>query len=422
MMSARSPAFPWPSAPLRAGGSAAPAAEPWRLAYLGALIVLTLGYQLGLCYLHTRFGLGGNRVVVTAELAMVVACLPLLTRRLPLGFYLALALLLANGLALALLRQALDPKLLRDLMVPLLFLGVGLACGSEAGADRILRWAVVVVLAVALFEFCFLDVFTRYFDVYSYYLARGVGDPAMAEYRADKLVASGIRPEGIGRTLLPILGAHRASSVFIEPVSFGNFAVIVAAWGLAKEREQWRQGLFFVAAAMAMVVLSDSRFGLGAIGLMVLVRVVLVRGAESLAILFPLLAVGVLVAAGLSNEAAYSDSYLGRLARTGQTLLDMHLSEILGVAPVNRPYHDMGYPYVLSRNGLAAVLALWAAWWLMKVQQPAGQRFRILAALYVTLILCVSGSSFFAFKTSALLGFLLGCGAAGKAETDGGQP
>jgi hypothetical protein len=37
----------------------------------------------------------------------------------------------------------------------------------------------------------------------------------------------------------------------------------------------------------------------------------------------------------------------------------------------------------------------------------------------VTLILCVSGSSFFAFKTSAVLGFLLGCGAAGAAREGG---
>jgi putative polymerase len=89
----------------------------------------------------------------------------------------------------------------------------------------------------------------------------------------------------------------------------------------------------------------------------------------------------------------------------------------------------MGYPYLLSRNGLVAVLALWAAWWLMDIASPVGRRFRALAALYVALILCVSGSSFFAFKTSALLGFLLGCRAAAfpspsgaEAERCGGAP
>ena len=416
-------AFPWPlEAPPAAGGlHAHPGVAGGRQAYLTGLLLLTLGYQLGLCFLHTRLGLGGKQVIIVAELALVAAAsLPLLTQRLPLGFHVALALLLANGLALALLRQSLDPKLLRDLLVPLLFLGLGLAWGSQAGADRLLRWAVAVVLAVGLFEFCFLDLFNRYFDVYSYYLARGVGDPNMAQYRADKLVASGIRPEGIGRTLLPVLGAHRASSVFIEPVSFGNFAVIVAAWGFSKDRPAWRQGAFFVLAAVAMVVLCDSRFGLGAIALMLLVRLVLVRELQPVIALFPLLAIAAVTAVGLNSGAAFSDSYLGRLAATGQVLLAMDVKDIFGAAPVAKPYYDMGYPYILSRNGIVAVAALWAAWWLMRMEGPAGRRFRALAALYVALILCVSGTSFVALKTSALLGFLVGSMAGdGAAGSDG---
>src|SRR6185369_5166761 len=65
-----------------------------------------------------------------------------------------------------------------------------------------------------------------------------------------------------------------------------------------------------------------------------------------------------------------------------------------------------------------------AAWWAMEIGNPAGRRFRALAALYVALILCVSGTSFFAFKTSALLGFLLGCGAAasGGSSTPAARP
>lgn len=417
--------FPWPAAasarPLSPPARAAAPASGLRLAYLIALMLAAMSYQLALCFLHTRYGLGGNGLVIAAELLMVAAALPLLLPRLPLGFCVALVLLMANGLALALMRHAIDPKVLRDFLVPLLFLGVGLACGDEATADRVLRWTVPVVLAVALFEFCFLDLFTRYFDVYSYYLARGVGDPSMGEFRSDKLVASGMRPEAIGRTLLPFLGSHRASSVFIEPVSLGNFAAVLAAWGLAKDRSQWLTGAAFVLAAAAMVVLSDSRFGVGALALMLILRLVLVRGSEGLGAIFPALAVATLIAAAYANGSAYSDSYVGRLAETGQTLLAMDLPELLGIDPAIKPYYDMGYPYVLSRNGLVAVLALWAAWWAMDIASPTGRRFRALAALYVALILCVSGTSFFAFKTSAMLGLLLGCGAASGKSAAGSE-
>ena len=33
-----------------------------------------------------------------------------------------------------------------------------------------------------------------------------------------------------GRTLLPWLGEHRVSSVFLEPVSVGNFGAICFSW------------------------------------------------------------------------------------------------------------------------------------------------------------------------------------------------
>ncbi len=387
---------------------------PW---VLPTLMALTLSYQLWLCALQTHLGLGGNAMVILAELALVVTCAALQARQVPVSLAAVLTLLLANGVALAVARGDVDAKILRDLLAPVLFLGLGWRFAGLETGDRVLRWAIWLVLAFAAFEFWALDLFTRLFDVYGYYLARGVGDASMAEYRTDKLVASGIRPEGIGRTLLPFLGPHRASSVFIEPVSLGNFATICAAWGLARDRAQWRQGAFFVIAALVMLVFSDSRFGLGAIGLMVFLRLALVRGSEGVAILFPLFALAGLVGAAWLNGTAYSDSYAGRLAVTGHVLLGMGLDQYFGVAPITDPFYDMGYPYLLSRNGVLATLLLWAAWWLMPLANDTGRRFRALAALYVSLILCVSGTSVFALKTSAMLWFLMGClGASGAAR------
>jgi putative polymerase len=377
-------------------------------AWLTILILLTLSYHLGLCALNTHAAVGGRAVVAAAEFALLLAALPLVARRVSLGYCLVLALILANAVALALVRQSFDPKPLRDLLVPLLFLGAAVNVSSESTADRILGRAVWLVLAVALFEFYFLDLFTRLFDVHSYYLARGVGDPDMSQYRTDSLVASGMRPETIGRTLLPVLGPHRASSVFLEPVSFGNFAVLCAAWGLAKAREHWRTGLFFVAAAAAMVVLADSRFGLLTIGMMVALRLIIPRGAHRLAIALPLVGVAALVLVVLLGDGLRTDTFLGRLTVSGQTLMAMGGREMLGLTGPSYGYFDMGYPYMLANFGLLATLLLWGTYWLLPMTDGTGQRFQTFAGLYLALILCVSGTSAFAFKTSALLGFLLG--------------
>ena len=377
-------------------------------AYLTILILLAVSHPLWLVLVHTQLGAGGKAVVVLTEILLLAACLPLLLRRLPLAFYLATVLLLINAVALALLRDSTDPKPLRDLLVPLMFLGVGMMIASEAIADRVLRSVVWLVLGFAFFEFLALDAFTRLFDIQSFFLARGVGDPDIGLYRQDKLVASGLRPEGIGRTILPFLGPHRVSSVFIEPVSMGNFAVVCAAWGLAKGREAWRSGAFFVIAALVMLVLCDSRFGLVSIAVLALLRLGVVRGAEPVGIAFPFACIVALIGISVVNGGEYTDSVIGRLTLTGETLRTMAGGELFGVAVPARRYYDMGYPYALANFGLLACLAIWAAFWFLPRRFPVAHRFHLYVALYLALILCVSGNSAFAFKTSALLWFLLG--------------
>jgi putative polymerase len=68
----------------------------------------------------------------------------------------------------------------------------------------------------------------------------------------------------------------------------------------------------------------------------------------------------------------------------------------------------MGYAYLLSRWGVLLCIALWVALWMVKMPDERGVRFRAYAALYISLILTVSGTSFFALKTAGLLWFLMG--------------
>lgn len=47
-----------------------------------------------------------------------------------------------------------------------------------------------------------------------------------------------------------------------------------------------------------------------------------------------------------------------------------------------------------------------------------GDRFRAFTTLYMSLILCVSGTSLFALKTAGILWFLVGCFAASAREKE----
>jgi putative polymerase len=231
-------------------------------------------------------------------------------------------------------------------------------------------------------------------------------------YLGQKLQLNGFRPEGIGRTLLPsLLGNHRISSVFLEPVSLGNFAVLLAAWGLAKPREELRSMLFYLASAMVFITLADSRFGLGMIFILMFVRWALdsrLNMNTVIACLSPFLVVLGLIALGMFYAKVSEDSLVGRLTWTGVTLLRFGVDSILGTFAPLPNFGDMGYAYLCSRFGLPLCAFLWFSFLLIKNTTEAGLRFRAYVAIYVSLILSVSGTSLFALKTAGIVWFLFG--------------
>lgn len=372
------------------------------------ILLAAVGYQALLCLINT-FGINTSVAMVgLAEMLILLACVPFLMRRLLPGL-LIIALLAAAYFCLAAVTSGqLNPKTFRDLVIPLCFFWLGCNLGRPELVDRALVTIILVVIALGLFELLMLDTYTRFFDIFSYYVSTGNLAPITEFVRESKLQLNGTRPEGIGRTLLPgLLGNHRVSSVFLEPVSLGNFATIIAAWGLSRDARDWRKGLFFVSSAIVLIILCDSRFALLLLPLMLSVRLLLRGTALNLALLAPFLAVALVLLIGTtSNE--YGDNLMGRLAVSGWALLKFDLGMLFALE-VPPAFGDMGYAYLLAGFGLPLSLLLWFSLWLQPLPDERSRRFRAMAALYIALILAVSGTSLFAFKTAALLWCMLGC-------------
>lgn len=375
------------------------------------IVVTSVCYQLLLCLLN-NLALPMSRALVGITEAMIMlACVPLLARRLLPGVVVLACISAATLCLLGVFNEQLNIKAFRDLAIPLVYFWLGCNVGRLEMADRALKAAIVVVLVMAFFELWLLEVYTSWFDIFSYYVNIGSLDPALDALREDRLQANGMRPEGIGRTLFPgLLGPHRVSSVFLEPVSLGNFASLCAAWGLA--RSQWREGVFFVVSAMLLMVLCDSRFALMTVSGFILLRLFVQGALLNLCIFAPIAAIALLLIAGINtpNETGYipNDDLQGRLAYSGWSLLQFDPLKLLGIGRT-RIYYDEGYAHALATFGLPLVLLFWLTLWLLPVHSASSQRFRAMVALYISLILCVSGFSFFALKSAGLLWFLVGC-------------
>ena len=373
-----------------------------------AIVVGAVCYQVVLCLIDTHLFPASRALVGLAEVMLMLACLPLLLPRLLPGVLIVASLTGAILCLLALFRGGLDVKGFRDVLIPLWFFWLGKNVGDVRLADRIVKIAVAIVLGVGFYELFALESFTNVLDILGYYVHIGSLQEITEYERESRLQMNGIRPEGIGRTLLPwLLDNHRVSSVFLEPVSLGNFATLVVAWGLSKDGKEKGLMALFLAAGVTMMVLADSRFALLSVSLLLFVRVAFRGWALYLPAAMPVVIIGALVALGMFSNIGYSDTFIGRLVISALALMSFDVPMLMG-ADAGAWFPDQGYAHLLSSFGIVLVLGFWLTIWMMRMPDNRAARFRCFAAIYICLILTVSGTSLYAMKTSALLWFLFG--------------
>ncbi|WP_193001466.1 polysaccharide polymerase [Aeromonas simiae] len=375
-----------------------------------ALLLASVLYQSLLCMVNTLLFAINPTLVALVEALIYGGVLLLVYRRLPLGLALLALLALVNLLSLTVLRGLLDAKSVRDILIIVLFFWLGLRHGSAALVDKVLLLVVGVALLLGLFEWLALEWYIRVFHTFSYFVNQsGIGRDGGAIFSGQALTLNGFRPDGIGRTILPwLFGPHRISSIFLEPVSLGNFSVIVLIWALCREGER-RVSLLLAAGAAMLIALSDSRFGLAMSAMLIALRLLLPLRATALLALAPwAMMAAVYIYSNCFFEGAYSDSFVGRLTYTGKVLGTLEVGDMLGLQSPLGNYGDMGYAYVLTRFGLPFLLLGWGLLWLIPLHSAPALRVRALISLYIAMILSISGTSLFALKSAGLLWFLVG--------------
>jgi putative polymerase len=391
--------------PLKADAEPAATSHFW----VAVILVLSICNLPLLAFLNARGIPASSALVGLAEALAFTLCLALQLRRLP-PWTMALALGLISWMVLTwLIRQRPDLKSVRDLLIPILFISLGRQVADSAFAERCLRWVTVLVVVVAIFEALFTDAYGTLFNTFSFYAGLGSIRESAAMFDGQTLTLNGYRPEGIGRTLLPaLLGAHRTSSLFLEPVSLGNFAVVVLAWSLSRDwKDMGRPALLLVGAALVLIVLSDSRFGMLMAVLLLGYRLLPMPAFRWVAPVFPFAMFGAIVGVAWFMPQ-FSDTLLGRIANSGHSLLGFDASRLMGLDSPLPGYGDMGYAYVLSRFGAPQAIGLLLVLFLIPCTSERAQRFRAMVVLYFFSSMAISGTSVFALKTAGLMWFLLG--------------
>ena len=367
-----------------------------------ALLVGALTFNMALCFLNTNVLAVNDTMVMGCEVVLVSTALYLGLSRNP-GPWIVLAVFVSYAVLLMALRPLIDPKAVRDFLIPIAFYLLGRTCNDIRIADRAALICGLIVVAFGVFEFVALDVYVKYFNIIKYYVARGTVAPTDVK-QDSTLFVSGVRPDA--RTLLPFLGPHRASSVFLEPVSTGNFGAVLYIWALVRKgmRHRW---LTMLCGAGA-IVLSDSRFG---------ANVCLIATAASFAApLTPrivwlcapfLILSGLAIYGYLSAEVSWQNNLAGRLLWTARLITSLSREAVWGLSTEKPFLADSGYAYSLNQIGLIGTIGFWSLFIFLPERSPRAWRFKVCVATYICLLLLVS-DSVYSIKTAALLWFMTG--------------
>lgn len=372
------------------------------------ILVASVGYLSVISFLNARGISASPALVGLFEVAIYAVCLYVL------GKHVSMATVAFTLCAFAwivftwLMRQGADAKTLRDLVIPILFLTLGRHVADAGFAEKCLKLIVILVVSVGLFEAFFTDTYAELFNTFAFYRqVTGVSEDA-AMFKGQMLSLNGYRPEGIGRTILPsLLGSHRTSSLFLEPVGLGNFAVIVLAWALSKPWPEIRKAHIFTLGAILLITLSDSRFGLLMSAMLVFFRWLPLPLSSKMAPALPFLSLALVLAVTVFMPSP-DDNFLGRVTTSGLAVLQFDWLMLLGLGSPLPNFGDMGFAYLLSRFGAPLSIALILTLLLIPMPNDRARRFRILVVLYVFANLAISGTSVFALKSAGILWFLVG--------------
>ncbi|MGP1718130.1 MAG: hypothetical protein ACTS9Y_13200 [Methylophilus sp.] len=372
--------------------------------YAILLLFSALLYQAFFCFVNTHFFRITPSLLMLTEIVLLTGVVAFFIRGpISLKMLSLLVLVFANAFLLVIFQQHFDPKTIRNLMIPILIIWLGAQYNNKISPDQLLKYFTYIVIAVGLVEFILPAVYRIFFNVIEYQVATGRASDIAIEYSQGGFSMNGTRWGG--RHLLPFLGDHRTSSVFLETVNMGNFGVLIACWGLSKK--DIKSGLFFIAAAFAVAVLADSRFASTLITILLILRFLLpLKALEITSYLSPFL---ILLFCFYLYTPINMDDFKTRLGTTGYYILNFKASEFFGLSNYHYSmFVDQGYAYLIHFTGLTLPLIMWFSFCRLNMATNEGRIFKSLFGVLVAANLAISGDSIFSFKWVPIAWFLLG--------------
>jgi putative polymerase len=368
------------------------------------VLVATLLFNPLLAFVgaHIRPVDGGLVAVVQGAIVMMALGFGMMRPRGPSLYWLAVAWIAVMALALIqAIRAELDLKAFGNVLLIPAFIMLGTQLRTRTLIATVIGMQALILL-VGIWELASPTGFGRIFKVASYYVqTRGYN--ADAFWAGGDLFLSAERPHG--RFLLGGLGLHRGSSLFLEPVSLGNWTIVVgivlaATW----HRLSAVQRLFLILSNAALLVICDGRLAL-AVNLVLIAYLWLARRLPGWTSVFylPVALAALAAAKGLGLLSEVGDNFVGRLGYSMHVLHELSFDRLLGIGIPSPFFADSGWAAVVQTQSIFVAIGLWLVVTLTDIgETPAGRAAKHGIALFLTLSIPIS-DSILSIKTAGLM-------------------
>lgn len=348
--------------------------------------------------------------VVIAEILVYAGALAVIVfradRRMWPWFMLTL-FIISMGLLVSLGSGGFNAKYIRDVLVIPVFIMLGMTY-QRATFVRPLTIIQTVVFLVAVLEVASPDTFAELFKILDYYV--NTRDFAANSFwnTESTLFVSATRP---GARFFGFVDWHRVSSIFLEPVSLGNYCVVAAMLILACWNETGRaMRAYLVATTLFLLVACDGRLAAVSIFMIVLIRLFFHQLSSRWALIYlPAILLLSALYVWAFNVSDTSDNFTGRVAGSMATLALIDLPGLLGLSASSaESAQDSGIAYFVLSQSLLGVVVIWLSICLFpRGNSPASRVYVHAVALFISLNLLIS-YSFFSIKVASLIWFFYG--------------
>ncbi|CAA2139247.1 hypothetical protein [Hyphomicrobium sp. ghe19] len=383
---------------------------------IASIMIATLAFNAVLAAINAHVTAVTNGEVIAAELLIFFCSTLLLVLTLTphdRPWLALMCLFIGIGLVVSLFRDELVAKNIRDVLSIPVFVMLGLRY-SRNPVSLFSKLQFIVVF-FALLEVANPDLFSDIFDVRSYYI-NSRNFAANDFWNSDSsLFVSATRP---GERFFSFVDIHRVSSIFLEPVSLGNYVctiviLLLCFWPtLSLIMRAW-----LIVSTVFLLVACDGRFAT-ITSVLILICVPLASKLPSRASVFYLPVIVTLGAIGVYafQPDPLSDDFGGRVAKTMALAGNLDFYDVLGMAQWSQigDNLDSGLTYLIVTQTALGGCFVWLFTTLVASDHAPDLELRLrirrathAVALFIGLNLLVS-YSLFSIKSAAFLWFLYG--------------